>query len=100
METVSRPTRKSLPLSERDLRELATLRNSPSHQAALDALAGSNIKDASSEAAVLHAVWEAGLNAVLERVEEQGYQQMAAERDLGARKAVSRRRQPLWADES
>lgn len=99
MDTIDRPTRKSLPLSERDLRDLANLRRSPSHRAALAALAGSDLSDTSSEAAVLHAVWEAGLKAVLERVEEEGYEQMATERDLVARKAVARRRRPAWADE-
>ncbi len=100
MEITDRPTRKSLPLSERDLRDLSVLRRSPSHRAALADLAGSSISETSSEAAVLHAVWEAGVKAVLERVEEAGYEEMAAERDVATRKAVARRRRPGWADES
>jgi hypothetical protein len=45
-------------------------------------------------------VWEAGLKAVLERVEDEGYAQLASERRLADRKAVARRRRPLWAEES
>lgn len=100
MSTQERTTRKSVPLSERDLRDLAVLRASATHRAALSELSGANISDSSSDAYVLHAVWQAGLEAVLDSVEEAGYAQMAAERDTATRKSVARRRRPAWADES
>lgn len=95
----STTTRKSLPLSSRDLRDLTALRRSPAHRAVLADLAGTPVSEASSEAALLHAVWEAGLQAVRERVEDAGYAELAAERDTATLKAVARRRRPTWADE-
>ncbi|MFT4189647.1 MAG: hypothetical protein QM621_13860 [Aeromicrobium sp.] len=100
MDTVQRSTRKSLPLTERDVRELAALRASASHRAALMDLSGVDLTEGSSEAAVLHAVWEAGLKAVLERLEDAGYAEMAAERDQDRHQRVARRRRPEWADEA
>lgn len=101
METVDsqRGTRKSLPLSERDLRDLAVLRGSTAHRAALSRLAHSEVTEASSEAAMLHAVLEAGIKAVQELVESEGYAQIAAEDAAEERQAVARRRRPSWADE-
>lgn len=92
-------TRKSLPLSARDMADLEKLRASSRHQAALSELAGEEVTGNSSEAAILHAVYEAGLRAVRREVEAAGYQQIASEYDLAARKAVARRRRPSWADE-
>lgn len=92
-------TRKSLPLSTRDLSALSALRRSPVHRAVLADLAGTPLSETSSEAAVLHAIWEAGVQAVRERVEEAGYAEMAADRDPDVHKAVARRRRPTWADE-
>lgn len=99
MEIVERPARKSLPLSARDLSDLSVLRHSPAHRGALADLAGIRLSETSSEATVLHAIWEAGVQAVRERVEDAGYAEMAAERDPAAGKAVARRRPPTWADE-
>ena len=91
-------TRKSLPLSERDLEELARLRDSAVHRAALHTLAG---VDASrlSEAALLKAVMDIGFSTLLEQVEFAGYSTIAAETDAATRQAVARRRRPSWADE-
>jgi hypothetical protein len=100
METVERATRKSVPMSERDVRDLAVLRRSPSHGGVRAVRGGLPITESTRAAAVLHAVWEAGLKAVLERVEDEGYAQLASERRLADRKAVARRRRPLWAEES
>jgi hypothetical protein len=62
-------------------------------------LTSTSLSETSSEATVLHAVWEAGLKAVLERVEDTGYTQLAAEREPATeRKATARRRRPAWAD--
>lgn len=90
--------RKSLPLSDRDLRDLDKLRGSDAHRAALARYTSTTVTETSSEAAILHAIFEAGMRAVREQVEEQGYAQMAAERDYDQR-AVARRRRPSWADE-
>lgn len=92
-------TRKSLPLSARDLADLQKLRESAAQQAALSELAGVEVSASSSEAALLHAVYEAGLRAVKRRVEAVGYEQIAVEYDEGARRQVARRRAPSWADE-
>jgi hypothetical protein len=63
-------------------------------------LADTSLSETSSEAAVLHATWEAGMQAVLQRVEDAGYAQMATEREpVAERKAVVRRRRPTWAGE-
>jgi hypothetical protein len=96
---VDKPTRKSLPLTSRDLKDLRRLRHSTTHQAALSDLAGELVTDTSSDAAVLHAVWEAGLKAVRERVEDEGYREMAKDGDIGIGRAAARRRRPTWADD-
>lgn len=100
MNTLNRlSTRKSLPLSERDVRELALMRGSLAHRAALSRLADTDVAQDSSEAALLHAVMEAGINAVARQVEAEGYTQMAEEMEAAGRQAVARRRRPAWADE-
>ncbi len=100
METVNRSaTRKSLPMTDRDLRDLDVVRRSVAHRAALSSLSREVVDEDSSEAAVLHAIMEAGMKAVTEQIEEAGYAQIAAEMDTPARKAVARRRRPAWVDE-
>lgn len=97
--TGSGSARKSLPLSAQDLADLGRLRQSASHRIALSMLADVEISDDASEASLLHAVLEAGLRAVRERVETQGYAQMAQQVDASPRRASARRRRPSWADE-
>lgn len=92
-------TRKSLSLSARDLADLQKLRESAELQAALSELAGEEVSASSSEAALIHAVYEAGLRALKRRVEATGYAQIAVEYDEGARREAARRRAPSWADE-
>ncbi|MGW6279404.1 hypothetical protein [Kribbella sp. NPDC055071] len=94
-----RATRKSLPLSDRDLRDLAVLRGSGAHRAALSRLAQVRVTESTSEAMVLQAVVEAGLKAVADLVEADGYARIAAEVTSEDRRAVARRRRPSWADE-
>jgi len=53
----------------------------------------------SSEATLLHSVMEAGIKAVQQQVEDQGYAQIAAEMDEASQRTVARRRRPSWADE-
>ena len=93
-------TRKSLPLSDRDLAGLARLRESGPHRAALAELAGIDASTA-SEATLLRAVMDLGFTALLERVELVGYAAMAGEPDLSPdeHRAMARRRRPSWADE-
>lgn len=99
METLHRPTRKSLPLTARDLEDLSKIRHSVVHRAALADLVEAPVSESASEASVLQAVFEAGLRAVRHQVEEAGYAQLAAEMDAASRQASARRRRPAWADE-
>ncbi|MFF1821924.1 hypothetical protein ACFVWG_31755 [Kribbella sp. NPDC058245] len=101
METVDRSpvTRKSLPLSGRDLRDLAVLRGSEAHRAALAELTHVQISETTSEAVLLQTVLEAGLKAVADLVEADGYARIALEIVPENRQAVARRRRPSWADE-
>lgn len=96
--------RKSLPLTQRDLRDLGLLTGSYARRSALFALVDVDLPDtvAVSESQLLHAVWEAGLRAVAERVEEESYAADAAARTVEdtARRASARRRRPEWADEA
>lgn len=91
--------RKSLPLTADDQLTLSALRRSPMHLAVLGELAGTGVTESSSEASVLHAVWEVGIRAVREQVEEAGYAAMAAEREPSEGRSIARRRRPAWADE-
>ena len=99
MRTLPRSTRKSLPLSERDLVELANLRASEQYQDALSRVGGEQVTAATSEAVVLHAVWQAGLKAVREQLEADGYAELARDRSDETARQVARRRRPAWAEE-
>ncbi len=92
-------TRKSLPLSARDVEDLEKLRSSHEMREALSTLSSESITEASSEAALLHAVMEAGKRAIREHLESAGYAQIAQQREDYNRPAVARRRRPAWADE-
>jgi len=91
--------RKSLPLSDQDRKDLAVLRQSAAHREALEQLTGVQVVENLSDAALLHAVLEAGLRTVEHRVEAAGYAQIAADSKASRRRAVARRRRPTWADE-
>lgn len=94
--------RLSLPLTEHDERELHLLRTSAAHREALGRLIGESVvRTDASEAALIHAVFEAGLAAVREATEEAGYAELAAQQasELAARRAESRRRRPSWAED-
>jgi len=96
--TVRRP---SLPLTQRDELDLARLR-APGYLNALERLVApaTDLADA-SEAVLLHAIFQAGVNAVQEAVADAGYaalaDQLADEAD--DRRLAARRRQPGWSDE-
>ena len=93
--------RPSLPLTERDERDLALLSSSPGHQEALQRLSGMESPSTVSEAAVLHAVFEVGLATIRSAVEEASYAQLAAQQAEAAAqfRAEARRRTPSWAHE-
>ncbi len=95
-------TRKSLPLTDRDLDDLARLRESPMLRDALAALAQVRLTESTSEASLLHTVLVAGLRAVQERAQEAGYAELGDDyrtEDV-QRRAAARRRRPAWADEA
>ncbi len=101
--------RPSLPLTEVDEAHLQLIWSSPTHRHALDELAGRLSVGAEgegeldlTESALLHLVFEAGLDAVRARAQEAGYAELArgrlSEEQVEAR-AIARRRRPSWADE-
>ena len=95
--------RPSLPLTEQDERDLLLLRHDPAYRKALAGLSGEGVESAeTSEAALLHAVLAAGLNAVRLAAEAEGYAAIAAQQAIETpqRRAAARRRRPSWANEA
>lgn len=89
-------------MTERDERDLTLLRDSPVYQKALEQLSGEEVGQTErSEAALLHAVFEAGMEAIRQAAQEAGYALIAAEQLQHAkeRRDTARRRRPSWADE-
>lgn len=77
------------------------MRSSQIRRGALAGLAAIELPATASEAQLLHAVLEAGLRAVDQRVAEVSYAAEAAEQraEDTERRAIARRRRPAWADE-
>jgi hypothetical protein len=95
--------RPSLPLTEQDDRDLLLIRESPTYKRALEKLSGEALGEArTSEAALLHAVFEAGVTAIRQTAEAEGYAMIAAEQATQEveRRAEARRRRPAWANEA
>ncbi len=95
--------RPSLPLTSADEADLRLLKESPAYQQALARLSSQDLPPGDvKESVLLHAVFEAGLAAVRQLAESDGYTQLAAERaaDDATRRRLSRRRRPAWADEA
>jgi hypothetical protein len=94
--------RKSLPLTERDLAHLERLRRQTPERDALADLAGVVVEGV-AEAALLHMIFAAGLQAIREKAEEHAYASAAADRlasgEADEIRRVARRRRPAWADE-
>jgi hypothetical protein len=94
--------RKSLPLTERDLADLARLRGQTPERDALCELAGIAVESV-TEAALLHMIFAAGLRAIREKAEEHAYASAAADRLASGEAAeirrIARRRRPTWADQ-
>jgi hypothetical protein len=94
-------TRKSLPLTERDLADIARLREQTPEREALSEMAGVIVVESVAEAALLRMIFEAGLRAIRERAEELAYASAAEDRrsDADVDRRIARRRRPAWADE-
>jgi hypothetical protein len=94
--------RTPLPLTARDIEDLAKLRAPSPEREALSDLADVPLADEVSEALLVHAVFTAGLRAIREAAEAHGYAQLAAQEEASGedadRRAISDRRAP-WADE-
>lgn len=94
--------RPNLPITAKDEAGIDLIRSSPQHRRALDLLApttpslGGNV----GESVLLHAIFEAGINAVLRSAEEDGYAEMAAQRSDEDQRSAARRRTPSWAHEA
>jgi hypothetical protein len=96
-------TRKSLPLTEKDLADIARLREQTPEREALSEMAGGVVVESVAEAALLRMIFEAGLRAIRERAEELAYASAAEDRrsaeDADADRRIARRRRPAWAGE-
>jgi hypothetical protein len=96
-------TRKSLPLTERDLADLERLRGQTPERDALSDLAGVVVVEGVTEAALLHMIFTAGLRAIREKAEELAYASAATDRlssgEAEETRRIARRRRPAWADE-
>jgi hypothetical protein len=94
--------RKSLPLTERDLDDLARLRQETPERAVLSRIAGVDVIDL-TESSLLHIIFVAGLHAIREKAEEDAYAIAAADRvasgEADELRRIARRRRPGWADE-
>jgi hypothetical protein len=95
--------RKSLPLTERDLADLQRLRGQTPERDALADLSGVAVESV-TEAALLHLIFAAGLQAIREKAEEHAYASAAADRlasgEADENRRIARRRRPAWADEA
>jgi hypothetical protein len=98
----SAKVRKSLPLTERDLADLERLRGQTPERDALSDIAGVAVEGV-AEAALLHMIFAAGLQAIREKAEERAYASAAADRLASGEaqeiRRIARRRRPAWADE-
>jgi hypothetical protein len=101
--TESSKARKSLPLTERDLAHLERLRDRTPERDALAELVGVASVESVTEAALLHMIFAAGLQAIREKAEEHAYASAAADRlasgEADRARRIARRRRPAWADE-
>jgi hypothetical protein len=95
-------TRKSLPLSEKDLADIARLREETPEREALSEMAGVVVESV-AEAALLRMIFEAGLRAIREKAEERAYASAAEDRlasgEADETRRIARRRRPAWVDE-
>jgi hypothetical protein len=94
--------RKSLPLSERDLADIARMREDTPEREALSEMAGVVVESV-AEAALLRMIFQAGLRATREKAEERAYASAAEDRLASGQtdetRRIARRRRPAWASE-
>jgi hypothetical protein len=94
--------RKSLPLTERDLADIARIRENTPEREALSEMADVVVVESVAEAALLRMIFEAGLRAIREKAEARAYASAAEDR-LASGEAdetrQARRRRPAWASE-
>ncbi len=81
-------SRKSITLSERDQRDLQLLRHNAPVRESLDG----DLTESTSEAALIRAVFEAGMNQVRSEMDARGYEQLAQDPDIASHREVLRRR--------
>jgi hypothetical protein len=95
--------RTSLPLTAKNESELGEVRESSSYQKALEQLTGIKIEEGDiSTSALLHAIFEAGIAAVRQRAELEGYAEIAvgfSKSQTQQQRREARRRRTNWADE-
>jgi hypothetical protein len=95
--------RAPLPLTARDIEDLAKLRMPGPEREALSDLAEVSLADEVSEALLIHAVFTAGLRAVREAAEAHGYAQLAEQEEASGeaaeRRLISQRRPPRPNDD-
>jgi hypothetical protein len=96
--------RKSLPLTEKDLADIARLREETPEREALSEMAGVLIVESVAEAALLRMIFEAGLRAIREKAEERAYASAAEDRlasgEADETRRIARRRRPSWVAET
>lgn len=96
--------RKSLPLTDKDLADIARLREETPEREALSEMAGVVIVESVAEAALLRMIFEAGLRAIREKAEERGYASAAEDRlasgEADEARRIARRRRPASATEA
>ena len=80
--------RLSLPLSDKDEVDLALIRKSPERLRDLK----DGLTNASSESAIVHAVFEKGLRSIREQAMEETYAEMAADAKVAAEAVANRLR--------
>lgn len=94
--------RAPLPLTARDIEDLAKLRMPSPEREALSDLAEVPLADEVSEALLIHAVFTVGLRTIREAAEARGYAQLAAQEEASGeaadRRVISDRR-ASWANE-
>jgi hypothetical protein len=95
--------RKSLPLTEKDLADIARLRQETPEREALSEMVGIIVVESVAEAALLRMIFETGLRAIREKAEELAYASAAEDRlasgEADETRQTARRRRPAWAAE-
>jgi hypothetical protein len=92
--------RAGLPLTERDLADLEAIRNAPEREAVGRAADTELPSGDLTEAALLHAVFTAGLRALRRTIDDAGYARLADDGEyMDEMRRIARRRRSDWADD-